>query len=100
MFHTISPRINSPTDHPSDLCPTKITVLKQIINTFLVIYNISRTQNDKTNNYFITRFTKVILGNTSLRLDTDEMPLYTNTGCLKIIVFRVRGLVGDILLNK
>jgi hypothetical protein len=23
-----------------------------------------------------------------------------NTGCLKIIVFRVRGLVGDILLTK
>jgi hypothetical protein len=24
----------------------------------------------------------------------------SNTGCLKIIVFRVRGLVGDILLTK
>jgi hypothetical protein len=29
---------------------------------------------------------------------TDADVIYT--GCLKIIVFRVRGLVGDILLTK
>jgi hypothetical protein len=33
-----------------------------------------------------------------IRLNCFYFPNYT--GCLKIIVFRVRGLVGDILLTK
>jgi hypothetical protein len=32
-------------------------------------------------------------------MSVKKISMY-NTGCLKIIVFRVRGLVGDILLTK
>jgi hypothetical protein len=41
----------------------------------------------------ITKIANVVYGNM-------YFPPCEDTGCLKIIVFRVRGLVGDILLTK